>query len=303
MALHLARYLREVVVVPTEDADSQAKSAFEAWSHSDFLCWNYILNGLHNTLYSVYFATKTTKELWESLEKKYKTEDAYTKKFVVGRFLEFKMVDTKTVINQVQEFQIILHDIMTEGMVLSESFQVAALIEKLTPLWKEFKNYLKHKCKEMVLKDLIVKLEIEEDNRNLEIKNGKMPTEAKVNLVEPNCTKKRNQFGKVVFEANMVDHLREWWIETEAIRHVCADKELFSKYLYMGNNATSNVFVLGKVVLKMTSRNELTLIDVLHVSDIRKNLVSGYKLIKSGFRIVFEAGKIVIMKHRQFLGK
>ncbi|KAK3031427.1 hypothetical protein RJ639_036168 [Escallonia herrerae] len=108
------------------------------------------------------------KALWESLERKYKTEDAGSKKFVVGKFLDFKMVDSKTVISQVQEFQLILHDIHAEGMVLGESFQVAALIENLPPTWKDFKNYLKYKRKEMKLEDLIVRLRIEEDNRQSE---------------------------------------------------------------------------------------------------------------------------------------
>ncbi|XP_073120920.1 uncharacterized protein [Henckelia pumila] len=196
--LHLARFLKEVVAVPAPDADTQTRSVFDAWCHSDFLCRNYILNGLDNTLYSVYSATKTAKKLWESLEKKYKTEDAGTKKFVVEKFLEFKMVDTKTVISQVQEFQIIIHDIMAEGMMISESFQVAAIIEKLPPLWKDFKNYLKHKRKEMGLEDLIVRLRIEEDNRKSENKAGKIPMEAKANLVEPNAMKKRKHFGKDV---------------------------------------------------------------------------------------------------------
>ena len=61
------------------------------------------MNGLCDSLYNVYIGKKTTKELWESLDRKYKTEDAGTKKFVVGRFLDFKMVDSKTVISQVQE--------------------------------------------------------------------------------------------------------------------------------------------------------------------------------------------------------
>ena len=78
-------------------------------------------------------------------QKKYKTEDAGLKKFVVGKFLDYKMLDSKIVISQVQDLQVILHDIHVEGMSLSESFQVAAIIEKLSPLWKEFKNYLKHK--------------------------------------------------------------------------------------------------------------------------------------------------------------
>ena len=49
--------------------------------------------------------------------------------------------------SQVQELQVILHEIHAEGMVLSETFQVAAIIEKLSSLWKDFKNYLKHKQK------------------------------------------------------------------------------------------------------------------------------------------------------------
>ena len=59
----------------------------------------------------------------------------------------------------------ILHEIHAERMVLSESFQVASIIEKLPPNWKDFKNYLKHKRKEMKLEDLIMRLRIEEDNR------------------------------------------------------------------------------------------------------------------------------------------
>ena len=93
----------------------------------------------------MYCAFNTARELWESLDKKYKTEDARFKKFVVGKLLDYKMLDSKTVISQVKDLQVILYDIHAEGMSLSESFQVAAIIEKLPPLWKEFKNYLKHK--------------------------------------------------------------------------------------------------------------------------------------------------------------
>ena len=58
----------------------------------------------------------------------------------------------------------ILHEIHVEGMTLSESFQVATIIEKLPPGWSNFKNYLKHKRKEMNVEELVVRLRIEEDN-------------------------------------------------------------------------------------------------------------------------------------------
>ena len=55
-------------------------------------------------------------------------------------------------------------------MVISESFQVATIIEKLPPAWKDFKNYLKPKRKEMNAEDLTVRLRIKEDNRGSEKK-------------------------------------------------------------------------------------------------------------------------------------
>ncbi|KAL8146420.1 hypothetical protein AgCh_004238 [Apium graveolens] len=123
-----------------------------------------------------------TKALWESLDHKYKTEDAGAKKWIVGRFLDYNMTDSKTVVSQMQELQVIIHEIHAEGMIISETFQVAAVIEKPPPAWKMFKNYLKHKRKEMTMEDLILRLRIEEDNRG----SGKKMNVAteKANIVE-----------------------------------------------------------------------------------------------------------------------
>ncbi|GKA35055.1 hypothetical protein Tco_0721546 [Tanacetum coccineum] len=179
----LSRELVSRTSAEGQSSNAQAVQAVEAWKHSDFLCHNYVLNGLIDPLYNVYCKTTTAKELWESLERKYKTEDAGTKKFVVARFLDYKMVDSKNVISQVQDLQVLLHDIHAEGMTLSETFQVAAIIEKLPPSWVEFKNYLKHKRKEMSVEDLVVRLRIEEDNK-LAQKDTYAPDSAKANMVE-----------------------------------------------------------------------------------------------------------------------
>ncbi|XP_070047382.1 uncharacterized protein [Nicotiana tomentosiformis] len=136
---------------------------------------------------------KTSRELWNALEKKYKSEDAGLKKFVAAKFLDFKMVDGKSVITQVQELQVIVHDLLAEGMVKNEAFQVAAFIEKLPPLWKNFKNYLKHKRKEMTLEDLIVRLRIEEDNKATEKKSRGNSTIMGANIVEEASTSKKRK--------------------------------------------------------------------------------------------------------------
>ncbi|KAK5802287.1 hypothetical protein PVK06_029872 [Gossypium arboreum] len=67
------------------------------------------------------------------------------------------------------ELQLIIHGILAEEMMISESFQVVGINEKLPPTWNDFKNYLQHKRKEMSVEDLIVRLRIKEDNRGTKI--------------------------------------------------------------------------------------------------------------------------------------
>ncbi|CAM8974589.1 unnamed protein product [Rhodiola kirilowii] len=55
------------------------------------------------------------------------------------------MVDSKTVNSQVQDLELIMHEMISEGMKVNEPFQVAVVIEKLPSGWKDFTNYLKHK--------------------------------------------------------------------------------------------------------------------------------------------------------------
>ena len=202
--LSLARFLKEDPPnVNVNEADAQAVRAVQAWKDADYLCRNYVLNGLTDSLYNVFCVKQTAKELWESLDQKYKSEDAGTKKFMVARFLDFKMVDSKTVKSQVEELQVILHDILAEGMVLSESFQVAAIIEKLPPAWKDFKNYLKHKRKEMNVEGLVLRLRIEEENRASERKLLKPVVEAaKANVVEHGQSSRNNKKGKAKVKSN-----------------------------------------------------------------------------------------------------
>ncbi|GJU72662.1 retrovirus-related pol polyprotein from transposon TNT 1-94 [Tanacetum coccineum] len=78
-------------------------------------------------------------------------------------------------------------------------------------------------------------------------------------------------------------NIKEWWIDTSATRHVCLDKNLCSSFkeinngekLFIGNSVTANNKGEGDVILKWTFEKELKLKNVLYVSDIRKNLMSG----------------------------
>ena len=83
--------------------------------------------------------------------------------------------------------------------MLSETFQVATIIESLPLSWKDFKNYLKHKRKEMSIEDKIIRLRIKEDNRGYEKKGAHNHNEAKASFVEHgqgSKFKKSNSKGK-----------------------------------------------------------------------------------------------------------
>ncbi|XP_075083551.1 uncharacterized protein LOC142167286 [Nicotiana tabacum] len=215
--LSLQHFISEdVLVLGEETPENERFVVTEAWKRSDFLCINYILSCLEDGLYNVYSVIKISRELWNAPEKKYKTKDVGLKKFVAAKFLDFKMVDGKSVITQVQELQVIIHDLlaegvdrvnifiqdidyftnykfMIEGMVINETFQVAAFIEKLPPIWKDFKNYLKHKRKEMTLEYLIVCLRIEEDNKASEKKFCGNSTIIGANIIEEASTSNRKR--------------------------------------------------------------------------------------------------------------
>ncbi|CAN6726140.1 unnamed protein product [Malus baccata var. baccata] len=269
ITLNLANVLREIE--PIADGENifsaETLTTIDAWKHNDFLCINDILNALDDSLY----------------DKKYKTEDAGSKKFVVGKFLDYKMVDSKSVVSQTEDLQKIIHDIHVEGMIINESFQVASIIEKLPPSWKEFKSYLKHKRKEMTLEDLIIRLRIEEDNRKndkgmqghraQECRHrrdqgpGNQGNNNRANLIEHNVNAMAAMISEInlvsnhaISEINLVSDHANWWIDTGATRHVYGDKNMFSSYqkiegnkqLFMGNAFASVVVGIEKCVLKFT---------------------------------------------------
>ena len=71
----------------------------------------------------------------------------------------------------------------------------------------------------------------------------------------------------------------------------------------MGNGSHAIVRGVGTVDLKFTSGKTVRLKNVHHVPSINKNLVSGSRLCRDGFKLVFESNKVVISKYGQFVEK
>ena len=71
----------------------------------------------------------------------------------------------------------------------------------------------------------------------------------------------------------------------------------------MGNSSTAAVKGKGKILLKFTSGKILPLSNILFFHSLRRNLVSSTLLDVADLKIVQKAGKVVIMRNGDFVGK
>ena len=134
------------------------------------------------------------------------------------------------------------------------------------------------------------------------------PPKPKANLVEGD----EQVIAAVVSQVNMVTNVKEWVVDSGATRHICANKKSFSTYtpvedgkevVYLGDSRTANVLGKGKVLLKLTFGKTLALSEVLHVPNIKANLISVALQEKFRIKVSFESDKIVMTKNNIFVGK
>ncbi|GJW54316.1 zinc finger, CCHC-type containing protein [Tanacetum coccineum] len=291
----------------------------------------------------------------DPLEAKYMVEDASSKKFLVSNFTNYKMTDSRPVLEQYNELLGIIGRFTQHKMNMDESIQVSCIIDKLPPSWKDFKHTLKHLKEELTLVELGSHLRIEESLRaqdNDKPKGNNVAIPSVVNMVEHNNSsrhlKKDCKSGNVGNKASgsgtkgskdgssnplkgqsmfnkshqiyYVTYVSEafyvqnddvaWWVDSGATVHVCKDRCWFKTYkslndgsiLHMGNESTALMHGRGCVDLKFSSGKVVFLLNVLHVPNIRKNLVSSSVLNNCGYKQVIESNKFDFSKHGVFIG-
>ncbi|GJY69340.1 zinc finger, CCHC-type containing protein [Tanacetum coccineum] len=288
----------------------------------------------------------------DSLEAKYMAEDTSSKKFLVSNFTNYKMTDSRPVLEQYNELLGILGRFTQHKMNMDKSIQVSCIIDKLPSSWKDFKHILKHLKEELTLVELGSHLRIEESLRmqdNDKPKGNNVAGSSVVNMCgkpghlkkdckggkagnkangsgtngsvdgSTNSLKGQNMFNKS-FQVYYVTYVSEayfvqdddvaWWVDSGATVHVCKDRCWFKTYeslndgsiLHIGNESTTLVHGRGCVDLKFSSGKIVSLFNVLHVPNIRKNLVSSSVLNNCGYKQVIESNKFVLSKHGVFIG-
>ncbi|XP_035845168.1 uncharacterized protein LOC118491467 [Helianthus annuus] len=153
------------------------------WENDDYICRGHILNEMSNALFDFYQNTESAKQRWDSLESKYMAEDASSKKFLVSNFFNYKIVDSRPIMEQYNELLHILGQFSQPDMNMDESIVVSTIIDKFPPLWKDFKHTLKLEELSLVQLGHIrieESLRVQEDDKT----KGKTQASSSVNVVE-----------------------------------------------------------------------------------------------------------------------
>ncbi|XP_058753877.1 uncharacterized protein LOC131627055 [Vicia villosa] len=241
----------EEVPEPTADDTDEIKKERKKRKEDELLCHGHILNTLSDCLYDLYTNTASAKEIWKALEFKFKAEEEGTKKFLISKYFDFKMLDSKPILAQVHELQVLVNKIKAVKIDVPEAFQVGAIIEKLPPSWKGYRKKLLHSSEDF--------------------SHSKPKTE--VNVVHVN-----DDIITTVSEVMAIKgKVQGWWYDTCATVHVSYDKATFKTYtevngghkVQMGNEVRSRVVGTGSVELNFTFGNKLALVNVLHVPDMK----------------------------------
>ena len=89
----------------------------------------------------------------------------------------------------------LINDLINKDIKLPEPFVAGHLIETLPNSWKDYKNNIKHKRKQMSLEDVILHIRIEEQNWNKDKaeKVKELSSKAKVVEEKPKLKNKENK--------------------------------------------------------------------------------------------------------------
>ena len=112
----------EAIPAPSDKDTEDQKTARKKQQEDELICRGHILNALSGRLYDLYTDNPSARDIWNALEFKYKAEEEGTKKFLISKYFDFKMLDDKPILPQVHELQVIVNKLRAVKIELSESF-------------------------------------------------------------------------------------------------------------------------------------------------------------------------------------
>nr|AAW57815.1 putative polyprotein [Oryza sativa Japonica Group] len=300
-----------------------------------------ILSVLSDRLVEVYMHMTDAKELWDALNTKFGATDASIDVYIMEQFHDYRMADNRSVVEQAHEIQTMAKELELLKCVLPDKFVAGCIIAKLPPSWRSFGTALKHKRQEYSIEGLIASLDIEEKAREKDAASKGDGGQSSANVVHKAHNKSKgkykaqqttnfkkqkknnnnpNQDEGTCFVCGQPGHLARKCLQRMGMKAPAGQTSKFDNVtigstgdgsgygrrgstVLMGNGSHASVHGVGTVDLKFTSGKIVQLKNVQHVPSIDRNLVSGSRLTKDGFKLVFESNKVVVSKHGYFIGK
>ncbi|XP_073223462.1 uncharacterized protein [Cicer arietinum] len=251
------------IILETIEQTEKDKKAAELiqWEYNDYLCKNYILNGLADDMYNYYSSdNNTTKQVCDALMKKYDTEEVRAKNYVVSRYLKYQMTDQ----HKTKEFS--LESLITRLRIEEESCKQDQKDESKNkngnpPKVPIIRQQSPHR--NGLLPHFLCFHCGKEGRMARKCRNKSGPTQY-ANLTE-------DKFIDMITEINLVDGSDGWWVDIDASQHVCYDRAMFKTYtaaedkkVLLGDSHTTSVACIEDVELIFTFGKTLILKDVMH---------------------------------------
>lgn len=110
-----------------------------------------ILQRMRNAPFDIFWKHKSAKMIWNLLHKKYRSDDMSRRKYAVSRWLNFRMTDSRSIVEYVHEYENLIVDMLSKGSEVNDTFLSNSLIEKFLKPWSDFNNKMKHERRNFTL--------------------------------------------------------------------------------------------------------------------------------------------------------
>ncbi|GFZ19756.1 hypothetical protein Acr_28g0004610 [Actinidia rufa] len=269
-------------------------------------------------------------ELWIKVEEMYQVKTSRNKALLMRRLVNLKLQRETTVAEHTSEFQNLVNQLTSVDLQFDNEMQALLLLSSLPESWETLVVSLSNLALNGKLTtSMVMDALFNEEARRREMGSTDQ-SESQALVLEGSRERGRGQgrghhkgTGKgrwrsqardtaatVVMAVDESDVLlaasdnekSDWVLDSGSAYHLCRDREVFSTYapcegrIWMANNTSNRVVGRGSVQFHMVDGRSVTLTEVRHVPNLRKNLISIGMLDSKGCSFNASGGTLRVSK-------
>ncbi|OIT27470.1 hypothetical protein A4A49_55589, partial [Nicotiana attenuata] len=150
---------------PTKEDSDEVKATRKKREDDELLCRGYILNTVTDRLYDLYQNLKSPREIRTALQNAYENEKRGINKFLSLKYFEFKMVDTKSIMDKIHELQILVSKLSDLEVKTPDALQIGAILSKLPSSWNDYRKKIVHSSEKLTVEQFETHIQIESETR------------------------------------------------------------------------------------------------------------------------------------------